>query len=105
MCVCGRTVMGSSTSYRHDCMNTQSVIFHCSFYRGAVGALLVYDITNHDSFQNVGKWLKELRDHADANAVIMLVGNKCDLHHLRTVDTEEAKEYAGRQGEGGSREG
>ena len=84
--------------------NCAWVIFHCSFYRGAVGALLVYDITNHVTFENVEKWLRELRAHADTNVVIMLVGNKCDMHHLRTVDTEEAKEYAGRQGEGGSRD-
>ena len=65
----------------------------------------MYDITDHDTYDNVGKWLKELRDYADANIVIMLVGNKCDLRHLRTVDTEEAKEYAGRQREGGRRKG
>ena len=39
--------------------------------------------------------MKELRDHADTNIVIMLVGNKCDLRHLRAVPTEEAKAYAG----------
>ena len=51
------------------------------------------------NYENVGKWLKELRDHADDNIAIMLVGNKCDLHHLRTVDTDKAKKYAGRQRE------
>ena len=40
------------------------------------------------------RWLKELRDHADANIVIMLVGNKSDLKHLRAVPTEEAKQFA-----------
>ena len=40
------------------------------------------------------RWLKELRDHADANIVIMLVGNKSDLRHLRAVPTEEAKQFA-----------
>ena len=44
------------------------------------------------------RWLKELRDHADANIVIMLVGNKSDLRHLRAVPTEEAKAYAERNG-------
>jgi Ras-related protein Rab-11A len=42
----------------------------------------------------VQRWLKELRDHADANIVIMLVGNKSDLRHLRAVPTEEAKQFA-----------
>ncbi|KUF94887.1 Retinal dehydrogenase 1 [Phytophthora nicotianae] len=61
---------------------------------GAVGALLVYDITKHGTFENVERWLKELRDHADANTVIMLVGNKSDLRHLRAVSTEEAMAFA-----------
>ena len=69
-----------------------------SYYRGAVGALLVYDIAKHLTYENVERWLKELRDHADANIVIMLVGNKCDLRHLRAVPTEEAKQYAGKCG-------
>ena len=47
-----------------------------SFCRGAVGALLVYDISKHLTFENVDRWLKELRDHAEPNIVIMLVGNK-----------------------------
>jgi small GTP-binding protein len=61
-----------------------------AYYRGAVGALLVYDIAKHVTYENVERWLKELRDHADANIVIMLVGNKSDLRHLRAVPTEEA---------------
>lgn len=65
-----------------------------AYYRGAVGALLVYDISKHQTYENVTRWLKELRDHADANIVIMLVGNKSDLRHLRAVPTEEAKSFA-----------
>ena len=65
-----------------------------SYYRGAVGALLVYDIAKHLTYENVERWLRELRDHADANIVIMLVGNKSDLRHLRAVPTEEAKSFA-----------
>jgi small GTP-binding protein len=68
---------------------------HTSYYRGAVGALLVYDIAKHATYVNVTRWLKELRDHADSNIVIMLVGNKSDLKHLRAVPTEEAKSFAG----------
>ena len=59
-----------------------------------MGALLVYDISKHQTYENVQRWLKELRDHADANIVIMLVGNKSDLRHLRAVPTEEAKGFA-----------
>ncbi|KAF3386256.1 hypothetical protein F1880_001279 [Penicillium rolfsii] len=65
-----------------------------AYYRGAVGALLVYDISKHQTYENVNRWLKELRDHADSNIVIMLVGNKSDLRHLRAVPTEEAKQFA-----------
>ncbi|CEH19102.1 gtp-binding protein ypt3 [Ceraceosorus bombacis] len=65
-----------------------------AYYRGAVGALLVYDIAKHPTYVNVSRWLKELRDHADSNIVIMLVGNKSDLRHLRAVPTEEAKAFA-----------
>ncbi|KXS13402.1 Rab11-1c [Gonapodya prolifera JEL478] len=65
-----------------------------AYYRGAVGALLVYDIAKHITYENVVRWLKELRDHADSNIVIMLVGNKSDLRHLRAVPTEEAKAFA-----------
>lgn len=65
-----------------------------AYYRGAVGALLVFDISKHETFKNCERWLSELRDHADQNIVIMLVGNKTDLRHLRTVSTEEATEFA-----------
>jgi GTPase SAR1 family protein len=86
-----------------------------AYYRGAVGALLVYDVTsqgamflsvsawsNHfnnlDSYDNIQKWLSELRDHADMNIVIMLVGNKCDLDHLRAVHKSDALHFAGEEG-------
>lgn len=65
------------------------------YYRGAVGALLVYDIAKYLTYENAERWLKELQDHADANIVIMLVGNKSDLRHLRAVPTDEAKSFAG----------
>ena len=66
------------------------------YYRGAVGALLVYDISKHCTYENVERWLKELRDHADSNIVISLVGNKSDLRHLRSVPSDEAKAFAGK---------
>lgn len=71
------------------------VVIYNRYYRGAVGALLVYDIAKHLTYENVERWLKELRDHADSNIVIMLVGNKSDLRHLRAVPTDEAKAFAG----------
>lgn len=65
-----------------------------AYYRGAVGALLVYDIAKHLTFENADRWLKELRDHSDANIVVMFVGNKTDLKHMRSVPTEEGKAFA-----------
>ncbi|CAN4080504.1 unnamed protein product [Withania somnifera] len=65
-----------------------------AYYRGSVGAMLVYDITKRQSFDHVARWLEELRVHADKNIVIMLVGNKTDLGSLRAVPTEDAKEFA-----------
>lgn len=56
----------------------------------------MYDIAKHLTYENVERWLRELRDHADQNIVIMLVGNKSDLRHLRAVPTEEAKSFAER---------
>lgn len=55
----------------------------------------MYDIAKQPTYANVTRWLKELRDHADQSIVIMLVGNKSDLKHLRAVPTEEAKAFAG----------
>ena len=69
-----------------------------AYYRGAVGAMLVYDITKQPSFDHVQRWLDELRAHADANIVIMLIGNKSDLSSLRQVDTDQAKEFAEKEG-------
>jgi len=65
-----------------------------AYYRGAVGALLVYDIAKNLTFKNVERWLTELRENAANNIVIMLVGNKSDLRHLREVPTDTAKEFA-----------
>lgn len=65
-----------------------------AYYRGAVGALVVYDVTRHATFENVERWLKELRSHTDPSIVVMLVGNKADLRHLRAVSPEDAEVFA-----------
>ncbi|KAH9626311.1 hypothetical protein KSS87_012855 [Heliosperma pusillum] len=69
-----------------------------AYYRGAVGALLVYDITKRQTFEHIPRWLEELRGHADKNIVIMLIGNKSDLEDDRAVATEDAKEFAEKEG-------
>ncbi|KAG4938026.1 hypothetical protein AAZX31_16G020300 [Glycine max] len=69
-----------------------------AYYRGALGAMLVYDITKRQSFDHVARWVEELRAHADSSIVIMLVGNKADLVDQRMVPTEDAVEFAEDQG-------
>lgn len=73
-----------------------------SHYRRAVGALLVYDVTRQATFQNCLKWLEELRQNAEPNVTIMLVGNKVDLTdkdpQARQVLYENAVEWARQQG-------
>ena len=68
-----------------------------AYYRGAIGAMFVYDMTKRQSFDHMARWLEELRGHADKNILIMLIGNKCDLGSLRAVPTEDAQEFAERE--------
>ncbi|CAA0816641.1 Ras-related protein RABA3 [Striga hermonthica] len=70
-----------------------------AYYRGALGAMLVYDVTKRVTFDHVARWVEELRAHADNSIVIMLVGNKADLAaDSRAVPTEDAIEFAENQG-------
>lgn len=69
-----------------------------AYYRGAVGALLVYDISRRRTFDNIGRWLNELQTHSDMNVVTILVGNKSDLRDAREVTTAEGKALAESQG-------
>ncbi|XP_020213885.1 ras-related protein RABA3 [Cajanus cajan] len=69
-----------------------------AYYRGALGAMLVYDITKRQSFDHVARWVEELRAHADSSIVIMLIGNKGDLVDQRVVHAEDAVEFAEDQG-------
>ncbi|XP_057549578.1 ras-related protein RABB1c [Amaranthus tricolor] len=69
-----------------------------SYYRGAAGALLVYDITRRETFNHLASWLEDARQHANANMTIMLIGNKSDLAHRRAVSTEEGEQFAKEHG-------
>lgn len=64
------------------------------YYRGAAAAVVVYDITNRQSFLRAKSWIKELQRQGNPNIVIALSGNKLDLADARQVETEEAKSYA-----------
>ncbi|KGG52329.1 hypothetical protein DI09_189p10 [Mitosporidium daphniae] len=65
-----------------------------AYYRGASGALLVYDITKQSSFDSIPRWLEELRAHAGEDVTVMLVGNKSDLRHAREVPMEVARQFS-----------
>jgi len=65
-----------------------------SIYHGAKGAMVVFDITNQQSFDHIPSWLNELRQHVPQNTVIMLIGNKCDLNHQRAVASDVAQKFA-----------
>ncbi|XP_068712365.1 ras-related protein Rab-11A-like [Montipora foliosa] len=67
-------------------------------YPGAVGAVLVYDVTQRGTYENLERWLAELADDADSSIVIMLVGTKSDLCHRRAVPTDEAQAFAEKNG-------
>jgi GTPase SAR1 family protein len=65
------------------------------YYRGAVGALIVYDITKRDSFNNVSRWLNELQiNESHPDSLVMVIGNKSDLNEQRQVTQNEATLYA-----------
>lgn len=65
------------------------------YYKGAVGAILVYDITRKDSFEKIrGQWFKELKNFTAIDIVGMLIGNKCDLEDRREVTISEATNFA-----------
>ncbi|KAJ1991916.1 Ras- protein Rab-2A [Dimargaris cristalligena] len=69
-----------------------------SYYRGAAGALLVYDITRRDTFDHLATWLEDARKYSNANITIMLIGNKCDLEAKRAVSREEGESFARENG-------
>jgi len=69
-----------------------------SYYRGAAGALLVYDITRRETFNHLTRWLEEARQNANQSMVIMLIGNKSDLEHRRAVTKEEGEAFAKEHG-------
>ena len=60
------------------------------YYKGSKGALLVYDITSKVTFDNIGKWITEIRDKTSKDITLMMVGNKTDLVQYREVSNEQA---------------
>jgi len=65
-----------------------------SYYRGAMGIMLVYDITNQKSFENIAKWLRNINEHANEDVEKMILGNKCDMEESRVVAKERGEAIA-----------
>uniref|UniRef100_A0A3P8XUU4 small monomeric GTPase n=1 Tax=Esox lucius TaxID=8010 RepID=A0A3P8XUU4_ESOLU len=69
-----------------------------SYYRGAMGIMLVYDITNAKSFENISKWLRNIDEHANEDVERMLLGNKCDMEDKRVVPKAKGEQIAREHG-------
>ena len=65
-----------------------------SYYRGAHGILLLYDVTDKDSFKNLSNWLKKKKKNASKNVLKVLIGNKSDLEDKRVISYNQGKEFA-----------
>ena len=65
-----------------------------SYYRGAHGILLIYDVTDKDSFKNLSNWLIEIEKNSNKNVLKVLIGNKTDLEEKRVISYNQAKEFA-----------
>jgi len=62
-----------------------------AYYRGAMGILLVYDVTDDKSFANIRNWIRNIEQHASENVNKILIGNKCDLVDKKVIDTARGK--------------
>ena len=69
-----------------------------SYYRGAQGILLVFDVTEKESFESLNNWLIEIEKNANKNVVKILIGNKCDLEDKRVISYSQAKDFADSNG-------
>ena len=65
-----------------------------SYYKGANGILLLYDITNVNSFKSLSNWLIDIEKNSSKNVKKILIGNKCDLNELRKIPINKGKEFA-----------
>ena len=69
-----------------------------NYYKGSHGIILIYDITNPITFENITHWVSQVREEASKNVVIYLIGNKIDLEEERKVSTEEGEKLAEKLG-------
>ncbi|NXA56117.1 RAB13 protein, partial [Nothocercus julius] len=69
-----------------------------AYYRGAMGIILVYDITDEKSFENIQNWMKSIKENASAGVERLLIGNKCDMESKRKVQRDDAEKLAREHG-------
>merc|ERR1712127_775766 len=69
-----------------------------SYFRGAQGILLVYDVTERDTFDNIANWVSQIQQHADVHVNKIMIGNKCDMEDQRKVSTAEGQALADEYG-------
>lgn len=65
-----------------------------SYFKGAHGIILMYDVTDRETFDSIAHWLAQIKEHADAQVNVVLVGNKCDIADKRQVETSEGQQLA-----------
>ena len=65
-----------------------------NYYKGSHGIILIYDVTNVQTFENVKQWVSQIREEASANVIIYIAGNKIDMEEERKVNKEEGEKLA-----------
>lgn len=65
-----------------------------AYYRGAMGIMLVYDVSNLKSFENISNWIRNIEMHATQDVELMILGNKCDIADKRQVSKEKGEQLA-----------
>ena len=94
----------TTSYYRYRNQNSLSYSFYVNlikmvfFSRGAMGIMLVYDITNSKSFDNIAKWLRNIQEHANEDVEKMILGNKCDMEDKRVIPKERGEMIAKENG-------
>jgi len=69
-----------------------------AYYRGAMGILLVYDVTDENSFENIRNWIRNIEQHAAENVNKLLIGNKSDMESEKAVETKRGEDLANEYG-------
>ncbi|XP_067948067.1 ras-related protein Rab-22A-like [Watersipora subatra] len=97
-----KTLLVDDKSYRYQIWDTAGQEKYRAlapmYYRGSAAAIIMYDITNEESFRGVKSWIKELREKGPKSIVLAIAGNKIDLEDQREVSTEEAADYCSQVG-------